>query len=174
MAQTIIPESAFKPSLSDELKERYPLRKLCAGDLVFTGGLEDDRINVTAKFADYDWLHYEYDTKFPTKKIGTLSVRFADDGVEYGRMYVRQYLPSYLTGLDENVYIDHTARFDVEIFARFMKRDLEARIKNMDSEYAYDSGKLMLDFFNTVLANSVFEEGPHLQNDIEWRTVYVK
>ena len=173
--QNVIPNNEFTKSEDPDLKARYPLRNIREEDLSFTFQVEDDRVNVTAIFSDYDWMTYKYDARFPTKTMGTLAVRFEYYGAPDCSMYVRQFLPSYLTGLDKHVYIDHHYEFSARRFDEFMKQDLEARIRSISDTYAYCPETIIMDFFNRVLNEGTPTDITmnRLLNDLAWTSVRI-
>ena len=137
---------------SEEAK-KFPLRPLTEEDLFFTDEIEDDRINCTAEFSDYDWMTYRYEMRFPTKNLGMLAVRHEYFGSRTCLMEVRQFLPSRLTGSGNNVVVCRAVEYPTEVFMKYMAEDLRKRIEDAESDggFAYYPGELLLDWFNCVV-----------------------
>ena len=142
------------PVLTEQLKTRFPLRPLSEDDLYFTDEIEDDRVNVTVSLADYDWMAYTYDARIPTKTFGTISVRFEYIGATTSYMEVHQHLPGWLTGLgdDENITVNYEYSYPTALFNKYLCKDLQARVDEIDSRYAYSPETLILEWFNEILA----------------------
>lgn len=170
--KNIIKPDVFKKlDAEDELAKKYKLRPVTKDDLYFTDEIEDDRINVTARFADYDWMSYTYDCRIPTKDIGTLCIRFEYFGATECDMYIKQFLPAYLTGETEDYVVEHYYNFESELFERFMNRDLIDRTKT--DGYAYYSGPLMLEWFQSVLENGKLSDSHPVMKDMEWISIRI-
>ena len=158
----------------NKLKEKYKLHPLKSEDLYFTDELEDDRVNSTLIFSDYDWMNYKYDARFPTNDIGTLSVRFDYFGTNKSSMYVKQFLPSCLTSYDENYVLYYEFKYETSIFHNYIKKDLMSRIDSFDSPYAYNAEDLLLEWFNNIL--EVGEEVPCcrlVEERFSWESVRI-
>ena len=137
------------------LKMEFRIQPITKNDLVFTDEIEDDRVNCLLSLNDYDWCDYHYDTRFPTLKYGTLAVRFSYFGYVDCFMKIRQYLPNDLTELDKNWVLCHEYKFDYSMFNKYLKKDLESRVRNLSNSFspAYSPEDLMIEFFNDVLQN---------------------
>ena len=159
-----------KISENDPIAGRFPLRPVTMEDLSFTGMMDDDSIDTTAVFSDYDWVEYTYDARIPTKDIGTLLVRFEFAGLVYSTLYVRQLLPSALTGGDEHVCIDRAFNFPSKLFMEYMQKDLQARIRNMHDPkgYAYGLDPLVLEWYGRVIAEGTRETDTTFPDDLGW------
>ena len=154
---------------------KYNLEKIRLEDLFFTGEVEDDRINSTIVLKDYDWVTYTWDTRFPVEGKGTLAVRFEYFGMGYCQMYVKQFLPSYVSGLEKNYVKYYEVDFPVRIWNTYYLKDLEARVENIksNSSYAYNSGILLINFYNDVLENGTIHEKEIIQDTFDWESVRV-
>lgn len=155
--------SDFTPmSRSDTYTKFYPLLPLKHEDMRFTDEIEDDRINTTVRLSDYDWLTYTYDTRFPTLKVGTLSIRFEYIGATKSYMYVKQFLPICVTNNTVNYVVKYVYEFPSDIFDKYMSKDMHHRFTNITEKnpYAYYNGDLMLSWYNEVL-----EKGTLLEED---------
>lgn len=135
------------------IAKKYPLVELSYDDMRFTYKIEDDRINTAVQLLDYDWMNYRYDTKFPTLKIGTLIIRFEYYGSTRSSMYLKQFLPTYVTGEKENYVVKHVYEFSTDIFDKYMAKDMKNRYEDIvnDNEYAYNPEDLMIEWYNEVL-----------------------
>lgn len=155
------------------MKQKFPLRKIQEQDLFFTDEIEDDRINSTVKFADYDWMTYTYDTRFPTLSHGTLAIRFKCAGLTKSTMYVHQYLPKELTKEKENYIIYHQYEFPTNIFESYMKKDILSRIDNMEhSTLAYYCGDLLMEWYNAIIQNYQPIKTKQIEDEcFEWESV---
>lgn len=158
-----------------KLADKYPLRQINEDDLFFTYEIEDDGVNTTARLSDYDWMSYTYDTRFPTKEIGTLSVRFEYFGTTTSWMEIRQYIPAYLSGMDINYVICHEYEFPTTIFEKYMEQDFLARIENMhNSDYAYSPDKTMLEWYNEIITTGrKVECKQKIEEHFEWESVRI-
>ena len=52
------------------------LHKIKSEDLIFSDDIEDDRTNTYLTLNDYDWMNYTLSTRFRTKDMGLLNVKF--------------------------------------------------------------------------------------------------
>ena len=143
--------------LLKKMWEQFPLKPITEDDLYFSNEIEDDRINSSATLLDYDWMSYGYDTRFPTTNIGTLVIRFDYCGSTISEMIVKQYLPSSLTGMDTNIKILHRYSYPTSMFDEYHKRDLLARVENIHSQYAYNMGDLLIEWYNKVVSEGIKE-----------------
>ena len=51
------------------------LKKIERKDLIFSGDIEDDRVNCYVKLDDYDWMNYSFKTTFKTMDQGILDIK---------------------------------------------------------------------------------------------------
>ena len=167
-------------SINDPIAKQYSLEPLTIDDMYFTDEIEDDRINTKVQLNDYDWMFYIYDTRFPTLKIGTLSIRFESDGFTTTFMYVKQFLPKYITKLEDNYVIKHIYEFSSDIFDKYMAKDLNERYLNIvnKNSYAYNNGLLMLEWYNEILEKGKcvtdLEEYKHFpETPFAWESVRI-
>lgn len=156
--------------------EKFRLRPIAEDDLFFTDEIEDDRVNCTAELADYDWTSYAYEARFPTKTLGMLAVRQEYFGMTTCQMEVRQFLPAYLTGRDDNVVVSRRWSYPADLFMKYMVKDLQARIENAssNSSFAYSPEDLMLEWFSKVIENYDEEETKAEDvREMKWESVRV-
>ena len=158
--------------IAPQLKN-FVLKPISFDDLDFTGEIEDDRINSTLCLKDYDWMSYTWDTRFPTKDNGTLAIRFEYLGSTYCSMGVKQYLPDYLIGLSNSYIKYYKVKFLSSVWDKYLNKELESRIKSADSAYAYNSGEILLDFYNQVLKEGILEEVVDILDVFDWEYVRV-
>lgn len=119
------------------------LRKIEAGDLKFTGHLEDDRTNTYLELNDYDWMTYKLSTRFKTDKYGTLQVEFEYFGAVDSLMKVTQII--------NNVSDDFEFSYPTSIFIKHIKKFMTDHINSWDDKYVFNGEKNVLDFYNEVI-----------------------
>lgn len=134
------------------------LHKIFEDDLIFSNKLEDDRVNVTAKFADFDWMDYTVDTRFRTSDLGFVAVKFEYFGLITSVMYVKT----------KKRYYEYS--FDSRIFDKYLKRYFAEFTKSFDSTYAFDPGNIVLDWFNEVIEINDLKTEENIKNvkNIYW------
>ena len=114
-----------------------------------------------------------YDIRIPTKDNGTFVVRFAYYGLVESEMYVRQFIPTYLTGETVNYKVDRRYVFPTSLFNKFMEKDLQDRIDNFSDTYAYCPAELMLEWFNAVLEQGNETDVGQMPDDMHWMSVRI-
>lgn len=119
------------------------LRKIKSEELLFTGEIEDDRTNTYLTLADYDWMNYILKTRFVTRELGTLKVKFEYFGVVDSEMEVEQIL--------DGKSITYTFEFNSDIFIRHIKSYLEKHIAQWNDAYAFNGENIVVDFYNEVI-----------------------
>ncbi len=106
-----------------------------------------DRLFTTLILDDYDWMHYIFETKFPTKKQGFLDIQVEYYGTTTSNMNIIQIL-------DDKEY-SHTFSFDTEIFIRFLKAYMHQHIAQWDDDYAFCGEQMAVELFNEILDNHI-------------------
>ena len=119
------------------------LSKIKAEDLIFSGNVEDDRTNTFLHLYDYDWMDYNLYTRFRTKELGTLYVRFQYFGFGNSWMIVEQ----ELDGKCEKVGYSYPS----ELFKKHIMKFLEKHIASWNSSYAFNGEDEVIGFFNEVI-----------------------
>ena len=154
------------------IAQKYHLHALTEDDLVFTDEICDDRTNSTLHLSDYDWMSYHYDTRFSTRSIGTLVIRFEYVGATFSNMFVKQFLPNNLTHAKEDYLVQHSFDFSSRLFDDYLVKDLTARCdKILYDTYAYNTEMLLVDWYNEVLATGQKSDSEYFPSepfDWEW------
>lgn len=112
-------------------------------ELLFSGELEDDRVNTSLKLDDYDWMSYKLDTRFRTEALGTLNVEFEYFGSNTSRMVVSQ-------TKDKNTHT-YIYNYPTDIFQKYITEFLTKHLAAWDSRYAFNGGDIVLAFYNEVI-----------------------
>lgn len=126
------------------------LKKINSEDLLFTNEIEDDRTNTYLQLNDYDWMDYNLTTRFKTKEIGIVDVKFQYFGMTTSAMEVTK----TLNDVTEKV----TYEYPTEIFKRHIVKFLEKHISFWDSKYAFNGEEEVVEFFNEVLDKGAIRE----------------
>ena len=125
------------------------LKKIQKEDLIFSGSIGDDRTNTHLVLDDYDWMNYILTTRFNTKEMGEIEVRFEYFGATSSVMYVKQ---TYNNICERVVY-----EYPTDIFQKYIILFLTKHIASWDEEYAFYGEDEVIDFFNTVLENGTIK-----------------
>lgn len=132
------------------------LHKIKSEDLIFSDDIEDDRTNTYLTLNDYDWMNYTLSTRFRTKDMGLLNVKFE---------YVDFTAFMYITKQNDCKTIDITYNFSTDIFKKHIIDFLKKHIASWDSQYAFNGEEEVIDFYNDVLEHgTVSEIGNHIIN----------
>ena len=119
------------------------LKEIKSEDLIFSNEIEDDRINTYLNLYDYDWMDYSLTTRFKTKDMGVLNVKFNYFGMTTSTMEVEQ----TLNGITEKV----TYEYSTDVFKKYIVIFLEKHISFWDNVYAFNGEEEVIKFFNEVL-----------------------
>lgn len=119
------------------------LSKIEKEDLIFSGKIEDDRINTFLTLDDYDWMNYALTTRFRTEKLGILNVKFNYFGSATSMMEVEQILNNEITKIKYE--------YSTNIFKKYIIRFLTKHIASWDDQYAFCGEDVVIEFFNEVL-----------------------
>ena len=119
------------------------LEKINSKDLLFTNEIEDDRTNTYLQLYDYDWMNYNIITRFRTKELGTLDIRFSYFGMTTSIMEITQ----TLNDISEKA----TYEYPTKIFEKYIIRFLKKHIQSWNDKYAFNGEEEVIDFFNEVL-----------------------
>ena len=117
------------------------LHKIAKEDLIFSSAVGEDRTNATVNLAEYDWMNYTVNTRFHTKDLGYIAVKFEYFGCTYSVMSVKT----------AERYYEYV--FDSVMFEKYIKRYLYGFIESIDSMYAFDPEDTLIEWFNSVLDN---------------------
>lgn len=120
------------------------LDKIKKEDLMFSGVLEDTCTNTTLVLDDYDWMTYTLTTRFRTKKMGLLNVKFEYCGCTESFMSIQQIMPN-------NNDFKYNFRFPTEIFIQYLTKFMNAHVASWQKKYAFDGEEIVLEFYNEVL-----------------------
>lgn len=123
------------------------LKPINRKELIFSGDIEDDRVNTFVKLDDYDWMNYKINTRFHTKDQGILDVEFEYFGTTDSHMKVVQ----KLKGKEETF----TYAYNTDIFEKYITRFLRAHIRAWKSKYAFNGEKWVVEFFNEVVTTGM-------------------
>ena len=126
------------------------LKKINSEDLLFTNEIEDDRTNTYLQLNDYDWMDYNLTTRFKTKEMGIVDVKFQYFGMTTSAMEVTQTL--------KDVTEKDTYEYPTEIFKRHFVKFLEKHISFWDGKYTFNGEEEVVEFFNEVLDNGSIGE----------------
>ena len=121
------------------------LKLIKSEDLIFSNELEDDRTNTYLHLFDYDWMQYTLITRFKTKEMGILNVKFEYFGSTKSTMEVEQTLDDLRRTI---VY-----QYSTDIFEKHIITFLQNHIRSWDSTYAFNGEQEVIDFFNDVIVN---------------------
>jgi len=136
------------------------LKKLQREDIEFTDAIDKDRICTYVQLNDYSWMYYRIMSILYTKKYGKLELKFSYTGFQKSEMSVIQ---SFGEGLSRENNVVYNYVFNSDIFEKYVKRYLEEQLKAWDSEFAFNGGDIVLDFYNEVIEN-------HFQCFVEEKT----
>lgn len=113
------------------------LHKIKAENLIFSGGIEDDRTNTFLKLDDYDWMNYSLTTRFHTADMGILDVQF-----EYCGMTISQMIVTKAETEESIVYV-----YSTDIFIKHLVGYMQNHIKSWNSDYAFNGENEVIEFF---------------------------
>lgn len=130
-----------------ERKPNMKLEKIRSEDLIFSNKIEDDRTNTYLQLNDYDWMDYNLTTRFKTKKMGVLYVKFSYFGFASSTMEVEQVLG------DKHKKIIY--EYSTELFKKHIIKFLEKHIRFWDEKYAFNGEDIVISFFNDVIENGI-------------------
>lgn len=123
------------------------LKKINSKDLLFTNDIEEDRTNTYLNLYDYDWMTYSLSTRFRTKDMGTLYVKFEYFGMTISTMEVEQVL--------NNSTEKATYEYPSELFKKHIVKFLEKHIRSWEDSYAFNGEEEVIEFFNDVLEEGI-------------------
>lgn len=123
------------------------LKKINSKDLLFTNDIEEDRTNTYLNLYDYDWMTYSLSTRFRTKDMGTLYVKFEYFGMTISTMEVEQVL--------NNSTEKATYEYPSELFRKYIVKFLEKHIRSWEDSYAFNGEEEVIEFFNDVLEKGI-------------------
>lgn len=117
------------------------LKNLKKEELIFDSN--NDRIFTKLILDDYDWFDYKIETKFYTKKLGILNIKFNYFGCNNSEMIVNQFI--------DNIIINHSYCFPTDIFKKNICKYMKAHIESWNEEYAFCGEDYVLDFYNEFI-----------------------
>ena len=119
------------------------LKKIKERDLIFSGNIEDDRVNTYLHLLDYDWMNYILETRFKTEEQGILEVKFEYCGTTGSEMQVKQTLNGEVK--------EYVINYPTSVFEKYLTRYLRRHVRNWNSKYAFYGGDIAIDFYNHVI-----------------------
>ena len=120
------------------------LNKIDKKDLIFSDTCEDSCTNTQLNLDDYDWMTYTLCTKFRTKEMGILYIKFEYCGFNESFMSVEQTTP-------DNKHINYSYVFSSELFKKYLIQFMATHIESWNNSYAFYGEQIVIDFFNDVL-----------------------
>ena len=120
------------------------LNKINKENLIFSGTCEDSCTNTQLILDDYDWMTYTLCTKFRTKEMGILYVKFEYCGFADSFMSVEQTTP-------ENKQFEYSYVFSSNLFKEYLIKFMTSHMETWDTTFAFNGEQIVIDFFNDVL-----------------------
>lgn len=119
------------------------LGKIKKEELLFLDNLGASQTNTKCFLDDYDWIHYKLETAFLTENYGSLTISFEYYGCTHSSMKVTQ--------VKDGVTTEYGYEYSTEIFQRYLKKFLEAHMKQWESGKCFNGEEIVLDFYNEVI-----------------------
>lgn len=126
------------------------LEKIDAKELIFSGEIEDDRVNTCLTLDDYDWMSYKLTTAFRTEKLGKLAVEFEYFGFTTSSMKVTQ---TY-----NNEVKNYEYEYPTDLFQKHITIFMTNHLAAWNSTYAFNGEDEVLAFYNEVIEQGKIKE----------------
>lgn len=126
------------------------LEKIDAKELIFSGEIEDDRVNTCLTLDDYDWMSYKLTTAFRTEKLGRLAVEFEYFGFTTSSMKVTQ--------THNDVTKNYEYEYPTSLFQKHITIFMTNHLAAWNDTYAFNGEDEVLAFYNEVIEQGKIKE----------------